>query len=259
MISLVVALPAEARPIVRRFGLERDPRVRSRRYRGRDLELIVSGVGARAASTAVEELAAEAGSRAGGWVNFGIAGHRDLPLGAVRLAHKVVDVESGRSWYPPAPFATPCPGAVVRSVAAVELAPADDALYEMEAAGFCRSAVRVATAETVQVLKVVSDNRATPPTRLTARSVEELVEGSLPTLEQLIGEMAVLVGGREERMAPPAGLDGFKERWRFTVTQERQLDRLLRRLGTLGRPVVPEALEKLDSARAVLTDLRSRL
>lgn len=256
---IVTALTAEARPITRHFGLELVSNEPFRLYRGDGIELIVSGVGSAASATAVGYLAGGSPRRPRGWLNVGIAGHRDAPIGSARLAAKVVQVPTGRSWYPPAVFDPPCPGATVRTVDEVELEPTDDALYEMEAAGFYEEALHFATAELIQVLKVVSDNRDHRPELLTAAAVEELIEVNLPILETLVGKITSIAGSLEARSVPPAALDGFRARWRFTVTQGRQLERLLRRLAALGRPVAPEALAGSDSAAAVLADLRARI
>ena len=56
MIHLVVALPAEASPLIERLGLRRDMAGRAMRlYVGDDLRLVVSGVGKVAAAAAAAE------------------------------------------------------------------------------------------------------------------------------------------------------------------------------------------------------------
>lgn len=230
---------------------------------------MVSGTGALASSSAVgylagrceghDELGHWRGSHreAVGWINVGIAGHREHPLGSARLASKVVDSSSGRTWYPPLVIEPPCPSGVVLTVDDVEHAPVGDALYEMEAAGFCSAATRFATAELVQVLKVVSDNRSSPPERLTARAVEELIEAALPALEALVEGTRGLAAEVAARLQSPEPLESFLTRWHFTVTQRRQLERLLRRLAALGEePLTPEALGPARSAREALAALR---
>lgn len=269
MIRLVTALAAEARPIARRFGLDAAGDGPLPRFEGEGMELVVSGIGTAAAAAAVGYLAGRGegqdehgrwqGSHreAVGWINVGIAGHRQHPLGSTFLASKVVDKSSGRVWYPPLVIDSPCPSAVVCTVATVERELADDALYEMEAAGFCAAATRFATSELVQVLKVVSDNRLAPPERLTRSSVGDLIAGALPALETLVDEIRTLVAEVAERLAPPGQLAAFLDRWRFTVTQRRQLERLLRRLAVVNdEAVTPGTFDRARSAREVLAALR---
>lgn len=259
LIHVVTALPAEARPIVRRFGLVPSGGAPGRLFRGDGIELIVSGVGAAASAAAVGRLAGAAGRRPKAWLNVGIAGHREAPLGSPCLASKVVQASTGRSWYPPAVFDPPCAGGTVCTVEGVERALVGDAYYEMEAAGFYAAALRFATAEAIQVLKVVSDNRDAPPERLTSRAVEELIEANLAIVEALVDEIDAVARALAARTAPPAGLEAFRGGWHFTVTQERQLERLLRRLAALGRPAEPDSHAGAASAAAVLAGLRRRL
>jgi hypothetical protein len=272
LIRLVVALAAEARPIVRHWRLQASGSGPLPRFEGDSMELVVSGIGAMAAATAVGYLAGrgegqdESGRWQGshreavGWLNVGIAGHREHAVGSVWLGSKVVEQASGRTWFPPLAFESPCPGVVIRTVADVERELADDALYEMEAAGFYPAATRFATAELVQVLKVVSDNAEAPPERLTAARVGDLVEGSLPTLETLVEGLGALSAEVAERLASPEHLEEFLAKWRFTVTQRRQLERLLRRLAVLeAEPVTPAAAGGAGSAREVLARLREAI
>jgi len=271
LIRLVVALPAEARPIARHWRLEAVGSGPLPRFEGDGMELVVSGIGATAAAVAVGYLAGrgegqdESGRWQGshreavGWLNVGIGGHRDHSLGSVRLASKVIERDSGRSWYPPLVFEGPCPGSVICTVSQVERELADDAIYEMEAAGFYPAATRFATAELVQVLKVVSDNLQRPPERLTASRVSELVEGALPVVESLIEELRLLSNDVAARLAKPEHLDEFLSRWRFTVTQRRQLERLLRRLQALEETATPNSVAGARSSKEVLSRLREAI
>ncbi len=261
MSRLVVALAAEARPLIRHFSLtgpqEGEP---FPRYRGEGLELVVSGIGKVASAAAVAWLEGRGGGGPRAWINVGIAGHRDRPLGEGLLADKVTDRASGRCWYPQLVFEPPCETAQVVTVEKPELGYPGDELYEMEAAGFVESASRFATAELIQVFKIVSDNRGAPARRLPGRAVEALVRGRLGEVERILEESAQLASELAARAAPPAELATFLARWRFTVTERRRLERLLRRLETLepgtGRA---EACSSLSSAGEVLRRLEDEL
>jgi hypothetical protein len=148
----------------------------------------------------------------------------------------------------------------VTSVDRPETSYPEETVYEMEAAGFCSATARFASAELIQVVKVISDNAQTPPERLTADRVEELIEGQLEAIVQIVEQTATLAGEIDARRQPPPALRGFTERWRFTTTQRRQLERLLRRLAAL-EPASPTATDFSDrtSAQAVIAALASRL
>jgi adenosylhomocysteine nucleosidase len=196
MICLVVALPAEARPLVARLGLR--PVGHGEPYRlweGHGTNLIVSGVGQEAAAAAVDHLCRQThAAPIDGWVNVGIAGHRSLPLGKPVLAREVLDGATGERWSVALPFEPPCRTERVLTVEQVERVFPEEVVYDMEASGFYRRAVQDALPELVQVLKVVSDNEKSDVDHITSDRVEELVAGSADLVEILLSTLAQRVG-----------------------------------------------------------------
>ena len=191
MIHLVVALQAEAGPLIAHYGLERVPDTASFPvYSGSDVHLVVSGVGKEAAAGATSYLHHHVGEpRIGLWLNVGIAGHRSHPVGHAVLADRVLDQSSGRAWEPTPPVDSPCESGTVCTVDDVEARFADAALYDMEAAGFYATAVHLAPPELVQVLKIVSDNRRTGTLCVSARQVQNLVEENLSRIDHLVSSL----------------------------------------------------------------------
>ena len=195
VIRLVVALPAEARPLIRRFGLTRVEGGEFPVWRKEEISLVVSGVGRSAAASATTYLAGAQRPAEAAWLNVGIGGHRCLALGEAVLAHKVADGVGGRAWYPPLLFEPPCATATVTTVDRPETGYPEETVYEMEAAGFCWAAARFASAELIQVVKVISDNAAAPPDRLTAGRVEELIERRIEIIALIAERTATLARG----------------------------------------------------------------
>ncbi len=215
--------------------------------------LIVTGVGKVRAAAAVGFLAARAAPSC--WINVGTAGHPDLPVGTVRLAHKIVDRDSGRAFYPQWVIAAPTATDDLVTVSRPASEFPETALHDMEAAGFCEAARHFATLEWIHVVKVVSDNRGTAFQR---DRVGELMAASLPVLERLLADLGEL---REsvrdplpfdvERIAATAGL---------TRAQTRQMERLLRRWQALSPDTLPTEAELCRLDRATLLPwLRRRL
>lgn len=265
MTRLVVALPAEARPLVARFRLRRHEAAAWPLYRGEGVELVVSGVGKTAAAAATGWLAGRAESETQrAWINVGIAGHPSRAVGDCLLADRVEDTASGRVWYPPLAFEPPVGSAPVATVDRVERDYARDTLYDMEAAGFCAAATRLATAELIQVLKVVSDNPAgsrEDEPRLSAERISELVEGALDPLTLLMERLAELASLVAETEREPALLAACCGRWRFSVTRRRLLRRLLGRLEVAepGLDLERSGIAKLRGPAEVLAALEERL
>lgn len=186
MVNLLVALPAEARPLTRRFALM-SLQISGTLpvYAGETIRLIRSGPGKNAARTAVEQLRAffpEPDS----WLDIGIAGHAYHPLGTPLLAHRVIDRETGHSWKPAFPFPLPCATTELITIDHPEETYAAPCAFDMEASGFCAAARRVARADQVHCLKIVSDNPQSSHRRISSKMVEELVEQNLPLIDRLV-------------------------------------------------------------------------
>lgn len=259
-VRLVVAHAREARPFIDYFRLQAARDCEPLRVYARDnVSLVVSRLGKVSAAHAVAQLEGRMRGPAA-WLNVGVAGHRSLPLGSVRLVHKVIDSASGECWYPQRTFEAPCPSASLVTVDRPETDYREDALYDMEGAGFCKACARDASLERVQLVKVVSDNAAHPIDRFEPRQAERLLGSAIDVVERVVDELAHLSAEVAAWRADPPGWSAFVERWHFTVTQRRQLRRALQRWSVLrlDTPAI-EVAGEARSAREVLARLRASL
>lgn len=183
---LVVALPAEARPIIRRFGLQRLQAPHPFPiHAGGDIALILSGVGKTRAARATALLARLNEHPAPLWINFGIAGHHSLPLGQAATARQITDVEQARTWTVEPVAFDDIPVVECRTVESPVSRYPDNAIYDMEAAGV---AAALPPGHALRILKIVSDNAASSTQRINARFVRELCEARLDALESIAFE-----------------------------------------------------------------------
>lgn len=191
MIYVVVALAAEARPMIAHLQLARVEDLPALSiYRRSDLALIVGGVGKEAMAASVAALAkAIPFEEHSVWLNVGVAGHRNHEIGTAVLARRVIDEESETvySLSPPADLRLEMGD--VRTVAHVEKRYETQALYEMEAAAFCERTFDLTSSQLIQVLKIVSDNRRSGTLCVSARQVQGLVEESLPKVDLLVSSL----------------------------------------------------------------------
>jgi hypothetical protein len=263
VIRLVVALAPEAKPLIARYKLAAvEPADGFRVYRGGDRWLVISGSGRESAAAATRTLQAlGGGGRDRAWINVGVGGHATYPLGKAVLAHKIVDQASGQTFYPPLVIRRPCETAEVRTVARPEAAYAEPAVYDMEASGFYGEAVRYSTAELVQSLKVVSDNRERPWRGLKAALVEDLIRARLDEIDAVVEETARLAREISRGEVEPAEYSRLVGRWHFTVSEKRRLRELLRRWQVLseGRELRLDDLQRARDAGQVLGRLERRL
>ena len=207
---IVIALPAEARPLIAHWGLRRDGRATAFPvYDGEGLALVVSGVGRTAAASATRWLATARPS-APVWLNLGIAGHPALEPGAVRIAQRIEDASTRQCWVPPPVPAAPCAGDDLRTEERPKEQLRHCCLHDMEAAAFYPAAVRFTTAERVQCLKIVSDNGGEQARTLSAGAVTAFVAAHLKTIDALLDAMRALApqGSGDESRRDPARAQG---------------------------------------------------
>ena len=193
VINLVTALPAEAKPIISRFTLERvQPDLGFPLYRRGPITLVVTGPGKLAAAAGTACLGTLAGrSLAAIQVNFGVAGHAKRQVGEILLASSITDADSGHVWQSTLPKDRPCSADDLLTLDRPDLRYRHQGMVDMEASGFFPTACRYSSAELVQVLKVVSDNHKTTAWGLSAKQVSLLMGEALETLELLLASLEV--------------------------------------------------------------------
>jgi nucleoside phosphorylase len=263
MIHLVVALPAEAKPLIRHFGLERRSDTSPFPvYDSDSLSLIVSGVGKQQAAAATACLhAASAAAPDYAWLNIGIAGDGARAVGEGVLAHSIKDAATRRCWYPPLVFQPPCETTAVLTVDEAASAYPRACSVDMEASAMMAVATRFSTSELVHCFKIIADNPANPARCISAASTERLVAQKLDQIEVIVRELTQLAKEMTRLRAPPSELERFLARWHFTVSERHRLCQLLRFWQLRGhKPQLLSAeFDALAGANEVLAWLERRL
>ncbi|OOZ43568.1 5'-methylthioadenosine/S-adenosylhomocysteine nucleosidase family protein [Solemya velum gill symbiont] len=264
MIHFVVAFDAEARPLIDHFKLKRQHHERSFPvYLGEHHALIVSGAGKIASAAATAHLHGLTGfQHQQVWINFGIAGHPSLPVGETRLCHQVIDKLSKQVFYPQLVIKSPWPSESLFTLDEPDDSYGDDALLDMEASSFFATANRYATAELVQVVKVVSDNAEAPindiPTKqqiieLLAPQVEQLKHFS-DSLQQLANQLQP-----DRRIGEAAAY--YQQKFHFSFSQSESLQHLLQQWIALDAAISTDELCRFDakSSRQLLEKLQQQI
>ena len=234
-VNVVVALRPEADPIIEHFDLKRQ--TSSRRvsiFANAGLTLAVSGLGKSAAANAVDDLKRFNSDQVSAWFNIGIAGHQSLDVGEGYLVNRVKDKSTEQTWYPMFVFDHGCSTGIITTVDQVETEYTEPTGYDMEASGFVAAAFRLATVEMVHCYKIVSDNSPATLSKLTPQRVSELVESHVQTIARLIHSLDDLAAELAARNSRELLLQPFLENWRFSVTQQHILFKLLRKSKALG-------------------------
>ena len=261
MINLLVALQVEAKPIARHFGLNGKPAVAGfRRYGNPEINLLVTGVGPVAMASGATLLGMECRDSPAAWVNIGIAGHRQLPVGTTLLASKITDQPSGLCWYPPQVVAAAIPRAELITVAQPPPEYPMEAAVEMEASGFYPTACRFATGELVQCLKVVSDNREYPAASLNEELIGECIDAAIEPLAGLMSELVSVMNALPLAAVSEAERQVYIQKWRFSRSQQGRLSRLLHDYQLLtGEVPEMERFKSAPTGKALLVALEADL
>lgn len=253
MLNIITALPCEAHAIIRHYRLKHlaDHHAFSL-YRATDnsMQLCLSGIGRVNSAAAVAYSAAQSPTGMdSGWLNFGIAGHREFAVGTVFQAHKVIDDATEKTWYPGLLFGKNLQSDNVRSFDHAQNSYQDQRGIDMEASGFYPTALRFAPAERVQVLKIVSDNPETPSQNINKASVQKLIATHFSPIQSYIDELRDATNNAldPEFEAVNELADSVLHRWTATqhlthAQQQQCRDRLIK-LGLLDL----ERLKTLDS------------
>ncbi len=189
-LNLLVALPAEAKPINQMLGLQRlQPDGELPIYLGDQVALVLAGHGMAAAERGVRYLQGLNRNRHGRWLNIGIAGHRDLALGQAMIASRVIAAGEQQSWTMQYLDLPDCVTAPLQSL----LQPVEDysgqVAYDMEAAGFVSAALEIVPLASLQVVKIISDNREHPANGINAKMVRGLIQQRSTLIRQIVNRM----------------------------------------------------------------------
>ncbi len=263
LIHIVVAMPSEARPIVRHLSLQRLSSAEPfDAYYGKDVYLIVSGIGKMRSAIATTVLASRFPSSDPVFVNVGLGGAVGLQteIGALWMANQVIDAATRREYYPDRLTRTDVRESTVvthdRAVTEIPAFPDWAHMVEMEASGFMEAASRFTTAHSVAVLKIVSDFLDTE--NITRERVETLIDSRVHDIAAVIHTLRDVPMLHADRFndVHAALVDDLAHRLRLTQSQRDQLQRLARsyvaRIGHL------EILSGLDLSSPKDKDQRNR-
>ncbi len=182
--NLVVALPAESKPLIAHFGLKRQqPDGDFPIYQKGAISLIRSGIGKAAAKKATRTLLTHQ-QEEHIWINLGIAGHASRPIGDMVLAQHTLDEASQQQWALPSDLDPPCELERLTTVSQPEFDYTRPGAFDMEAAGFLS-----ALDGNGYCLKIISDNRHHPGHGMRAKWVSQLIKEQLGKIEQFMGQL----------------------------------------------------------------------
>ncbi len=263
MINIFCALHCEAQPIIQHFKLTESKQFNLFRiYQSKDKEinLSITGVGKLNTAAAVSYQHACLNTSASDiWLNIGVAGHINIPIGEVRLVNKITDEHDNTTWYPQIIFKPPCKST---NLITLDKPSTDyqDALYDMEASAFYQMAIRLGSAELIHCLKVVSDNTEQSTSTVNADKVKKMIAAQIKTIESLFDCLKPLSTEVSSIISEPEHYQYFIDKWHFTQSESIQLLRLLRQWSVRfpNEDVMPSVTDN-KTGKSVLITLSEKI
>lgn len=226
MLIWVAALHCEARPVIDRYRLRKSPRERAfELYRGDGMACVVSGSGKLASAAACAWVAATIGETPLAWLNLGIAGAAEHDIGAAFVLDKIVDADTGQPYFPAPSVPTGLAASACLTLARPGYDYREDSLFDMEASGFMHSALRFSSAELIQSIKIVSDNRYRQTGRDRAR-VSGLVAARIESIAAFAEGLLELRHGQAALRPPAEDWSRLAALAHFTLTEQSRLRKL---------------------------------
>ncbi len=204
-VIVVVALMSEARPLIDFYRLKKSCDAPFTVFSAADcyVQVVICGMGAISAATAVGYMSERSGVHDKAWLNIGIAGHRFYDVGtSVRvLSHRLEG--SARKQF--VSQAVAWRGSVAELITLGEVSShyPDTELIDMEGNGFFAAAMHFNSSELIQSIKVVSDNAEYSAENLNAQAISNLVLGAR---EEIVGFIERL----SDFVAVPIALDEWE-------------------------------------------------
>ena len=261
MTQFVVALRAEAHPLIEMYRLlPEDTPSTFPTFKQGDKRLVICGVGKHRAAAATSHLFETSEKKLlEVWLNIGIAGHRDRPTGSILRAHTVQNVSKSTIFHPGLIGSERFETACITTVDQPETTFRSTDIYDMEAVGFFETAVRFSTAELVQCLKIISDNRESGIRGLTNKRITTLLEENLLLISDFVTVLEKLAQELDPVRNANREILPFVKRWHFSTTERHYLNQLLTRCAAYHYVPSPNDFYDTSQANIVLQKIEQEL
>jgi hypothetical protein len=231
MLIWVAALHCEAKPVIDYYRLRKLPGGQAFDvYRGDGMACVVSGPGKLASAAACAWIAAACGDEpALAWINLGTAGAAEHEIGSTFRLLKITDGDSGKHYYPVAVAGDRLEIASCLTLGQPCSDYREDCLFDMEASGFMHAALYFSSAELVQAIKIVSDNRREACGKDRPR-ISALIHGQIENIAREAEALARLARAQASLEAPAESWRQLLALAHFSATQKSRLQVLWRYL-----------------------------
>ena len=256
----VVALRPEANALIKKFNLKSFSNhlnfpIYINRKNGH--ALVISGVGSIKSAVATMYLNNTFNpGQSVAWINIGIAGHFQGPVGTLFQAIKVVNNDNGKSFFPGLRFSKLAKATELYTVSSPENEFTLPVLYDMEAAGFCEIAPSLSCNELTFVLKIVSDTSEQSQSLVTKKMIADLFKKNSAMIDNLLQAVVKIVDRERARLEDPIEMDGIMCSLHFTETNRLRFRKIYKKWWCLfpNKSLVDRA-QKASSAHDLMQSM----
>jgi nucleoside phosphorylase len=189
-LNLLIALPAEAKPLIKSLALQRlQPVGAIPCYVSQDIQLVVSGPGLHSIPMAVNYLQAITPTECHpAWLNLGICGHGSLAIGELFIADQVFGPDDTH-WKLGNPLYSSASHGRLICVTEPQSTYRQEFAYDMESSEFLKSLTPTTPMDRLHILKVVSDNPDSGIENINAKQVEKLITAQISQIKDFISRI----------------------------------------------------------------------
>lgn len=262
MLAIACALFSEAKPLIEKLRLLPDDSSKEFKiYKNEKYLLLITGVGKENSYIAVSYLFGRyEEDQISSFVNVGIAGSKDLPLGSAFLAHKISCKSKKNSFYPLILFDFDGSTKEVISDDGIEKTFEKEALYDMEAFFQFEAASHFLSFEMIHSIKIVSDTSQSPSSLVNKKMVEGLIQNNLSQIEDIFEKLIFLSSIYKKLSKEPINFEFSNIH--LTFSEKHQLEDLLRRANLLNLNNLFSDLslfKKYQNAKELLIELENKI
>lgn len=186
-IVFFIALECEARPLIDLWKLKKIDQIGLiKRFANKNITIMITGVGAKNMYLASGFFIGKNPSFRGHFINFGIGGHANLPLGHLCMINHVTKEDLSSSYYLNPISSKKEPFFSCMSVATLKAKYHENFLYDMEAFSFTDALSTFHPIDSLHVIKIISDNSENSYHQIKPKIVIELVDQQKKELDKIL-------------------------------------------------------------------------
>lgn len=256
MILITCALQAEALELINHFKLKQVNTKPFSIWKNDNIKLIITGIGKIPSAIGTTYISMHDDDKIDGFVNIGVAGHKNLEIGTAIIAQKITDKTSKKRFFPSFLFDIPFKSFDLITVEKIEQKFKKDTCYDMEASSFFETATKFTYLDLVHSIKIISDNYKKS---FSKDKISNLFIPHLSEIENFINNLSAISKENEEKDIDFPKF--FIEKWKFSITEQYKLKEVLNKIDALHPNIqwIEDEFSSCKTSKDVINYLEKKL